>query len=249
MQKKVSRLINYLILLIIAGGVVYMCNLSPDAQIKVNGEKTYPRNKKSYEEGVNKQLKSSIFYRNKITFDSASVSEKIKEAFPEVNSVNIKVSPFRHRPVIELSLAKPAERLVSGNKSYILDEDGTVLFDQNDASSTLDIGSLLTISDDSGQSVEFGKPALSGIQISFIKEVIGQTKAKGLEAQSFTLSRGGTELDVRFKGWNYFVKFSFASDARQSSGALIALQEQLKKDGTAPSQYIDLRIPDKAFVK
>lgn len=226
-----------------------MCNLSPDAQIKVSGEKTYPRNKKSYEEGVNMQLKSSIFYRNKITFDSASVIEKIKNEFPEVNSVNIKVSPFRHRPVIELALAKPTGRLISGNKAYILDEEGTVLFDQDEASSTLDIGSLLTISDDSGQAVEFGKPALSAVQISFLREVIGQTKAKGLKAQSFTLSRGGTELDVRFASLDYYVKFSFTSDARQSSGAFIALEEQLKKDGTNPSQYIDLRIPEKAFIK
>ncbi len=248
-QKKLYRAVNYLIGLIILGGVIYMCMLNPSAQIKISGQESYPRNKKSYEEGVNTQLKSSIFYRNKLTFDSSVVAEKIRAEFPEVTKVDISISPFRHRPVIKLTLAKPTERLISGEHSYILDEDGTALFDQNDASPSLDVNSLLTITDDSGQAVQLGKPALSELQISFIREVIGQTRAKGLSPQSFTLSRGGTELDVRFKNMGYFVKFSFISDARQSSGAFIALKKQLDRDGVTPKEYIDLRIPDKAFVK
>lgn len=249
LQAKLSRLVNYLIGLMILAGLVYMCALNPDAQIKVTGQESYPRTKKSYQEGVDAQLKSSIFYRNKLTFDSSGVTEKIQNEFPEVTKVDISISPFRHRPVIELTLAKPTERLISGTHSYILDEDGTALFDQSEASPSLDINSLLTISDDSGQSVELGKPALTQTQISFIREVIGQTKAKGFMPDSFTLARGGTELDVRFKNKSYFVKFSFMADARQSSGALIALEKQLNDSGTNPGEYIDLRIPEKAFVK
>jgi hypothetical protein len=226
-----------------------MCALDPSAHIKVSGQEAYPRNKKSYQLGVDAQLKSSLLYRNKLTFDSSAASAKIRNEFPEVTKVDISISLFRHKPVVELTLAKPTERLISGGHSYILDEDGTALFDQNEASPSLDVNSLLTISDDSGHPVELGKPALTQTQISFIREVIGQTKAKGLAPDSFTITRGGTELDVRFKDVNYFVKFSFISDSRQSSGAFIALASQLKKDGQNPGEYIDLRIPDKAFVK
>lgn len=247
-RSKLSKAVNYLIAVLILCGIAYMCILNPSAQIKVSGQDVYPRTKKSYEDGVDRQLKSSIFYRNKLTFDSSGVKDKIKNEFPEVEDVQIKISPFRHRPVIELSLAKPSERLISNGSSYILDDEGTALFNQNEASPSLDIGSLLTITDDTGHPVQLGKPALTDSQIGFIREVIGQTRAKGLSPESFTLARGGTELDVRFKDIKYFVKFSFMSDGRQSSGAFIALYQQFK-NGSAPNQYIDLRIPDKAFVK
>ena len=59
------------------------------------------------------------------------------------------------------------------------------------------------------------------------------------------LSEGGTAVDARFDGLNYYVRFSFFADAKQSSGAFIVMKEQ----GVSPSEYMDLRIPDKAFIK
>ncbi len=249
LQKKISVFVNYLIGAAILGGVLYMCVLNPSAQIKVTGEKVYPRERSSYEQGVNDRLKDSIFYRFKPTFDGAKLTAAIKADFPEVNDVDISISPFRHRPIIELGLAKPTAKLVTADKTYILDEEGRALFDEKYASASLNEAALLTINDVSGQNIQLGKPALTQAQISFIREVIGQTKAKGLNPRTFTLSGGGTALDVRFEGLDFFVKFSFYADPKQSSGAFIALYEQLKRDGSLPRQYIDLRVPEKAFVK
>ncbi|HEX5797061.1 MAG TPA: hypothetical protein VFX86_01575 [Candidatus Saccharimonadales bacterium] len=227
-----------------------MSILQPDAQVKLEGEKVYPRAKSSYEEGINRQLKSSVFYRNKLTFDAESLRKKIEAAFPEVNETNIAISLFRHRPVVEIRLAKPTTKLITEDRVYILDEEGRALFEQKDASKQLDTESLLTIRDSSGQSIELGKPALAESQIGYIREIIGQMKAyKKLKPRFFLLSNGGTGLNVRFDGLSYYARFSFYADPRQSSGAFIALYEQFNREGTAPSEYVDLRIPEKAFVK
>lgn len=248
-QKKISRLVNIAIAFVLLLGAAYMCLLKPSAQVKISGEKFYPRDKSSYETGIDEQLKGSIFYRNKLTFDSSKLRDDIKQEFPEVNEVDINISPLRHMPIIEITLAKPTARLVTTDKTYILDDEGRALFEQKDASDSLDTDSLLTISDDSGQDITLGKPALTQAQIGFIREVIGQTGSKKLHPVSLSLSSGGTALDVRFKEFDYFVKFSFMADPRQSSGAFIALYRQLQRDGAQPSQYVDLRIPEKAFIK
>lgn len=247
--KRISKLVNYLIIAVVVCGFLYMSLLTPVAHLKFSGEKFYPRDKSSYETGVDKQLKSSILYRFKPTFDINKLASDIKQQFPEVSDVNISISLFRHRPTIELTLAKPTAKLVTPQTTYLLDENGIALFEQKYASANLDTSSLLTINDSSGQGIQPGKPALTAQQFDFIREVIGQTEAKGLKPRSFELSSGGTELDVKFDGISYFVKFNFQEDARQSSGAFIALHNQLQRDHVTPSSYVDLRIPDKAFVK
>jgi hypothetical protein len=248
-HQKISNIINYFIAALLLAGIVYMTMLNPKAQVKVSGQKVYPRDRTSYEQDIDSRLKSSIFYRSKLTFDGNSLTDDIRSDFPEVNDVNISISPFRHRPVVEVTLAKPTAKLVTPTNVYVLDEEGRALFEQKDASSDLNVGSLLTINDNSGQEIALGKPALSEHQISYIREVIGQTEAKKMRPKSFTLSSGGTAVNVRFEGLGYYVKFNFYADPRQSSGAFLALQAQLKRDAVQPSRYIDLRIPEKAFVR
>lgn len=248
-SKKMSKFINMLILLFVLGSSAYLSVLEPNAQVKVSGEKIYPREKGSYEAKVNELLNKSIFNRNKLTFDEAKLAAEVSRQFPEVNTIHVGAPLMRHRPVVEVTLAKPSAKLVTRDKTYILDSQGQALFEESQASSSLDTNSLLTINDSSGHQITPGKPALTMVQIGFINEVIGQTSAKGLNPQSFALSEGGTAVDTRFENTDYFVRFSFYSDARQSSGAFLALREQLSTSGPKPQQYVDLRIPDKAFVK
>lgn len=247
--KKLSKAVNIFFFGLILLSAVYLSMLQPNAQIKINGDKVYPREKTSYETGVNARLKGSIFNQNKLTISNDKISAEIKQQFPEVNNAEVKIPFFRHRPIVEVTLAKPIAQLVTSDKTYILDEEGRALFEREFASPDFDTSSLLTINDNSGHQIQLGKPALTENQIIYIREVIGQTSAKGLNAHSFTLSQGGTAMDVRFEGYDYFVKFSFFADARQSSGAFIAVQDQLKKTGASPGQYIDLRVPSKAYVK
>jgi len=245
LSKKLHKVVNIVILILIISGALYLSVLYPDGQIKVAGDEVYPRDKVAYEQEINRELKSSIFNRSKFTFDKAKITSNIKEKFPEIDTVDIGVPLMRHRPVIEVSLAKPSAKLVTKDSTYILDQEGRALFDQKYAAASLDVDSLLSINDDSGHEIILGKPALTELQLDFIREVIGQTSTKGYKPTSFMLSEGGTAVDTRFEGLNYYVKFSFFADARQSSGAFMAIKDQ----AISPGEYVDVRIPDKAFVK
>lgn len=244
-SKKIHRAINIFILMLIVSGALYLSVLYPDGQIKVAGDEVYPRDKVAYEQEINRELKSSVFNRSKFTFNEAKITANIKQKFPEIGTVDIGVPLMRHRPVIEVSLAKPSAKLVTKDSTYILDQEGRALFDQKYAAASLDVNNLLSINDDSGHEIVLGKPALTELQLGFIREVIGQTSAKGYKPASFMLSEGGTAVDTRFDGLDYYVKFSFFADARQSSGAFLAIKDQ----DISASEYIDLRIPDKAFIK
>lgn len=248
-KSRLSKAVNICIALFIVVSIGYLFVLHPEATIKVSGQEAYPRNKNSYQESINQLLKSSIFYRSKPTFNSEKLTADIISQFPEVNEVQIDLPFIRHEPVIEVKLSQPAAKLVTTDKTYILDEEGRALFEERFAASSLNTKELLSINDSSGHPVKLGKPALTEQQINFIREVIGQTSQKGLKVQSFSLSAAGTAVDARFEGVNYFIKFSFFADARRSSGAFIAIKKQLDTSSTKPSEYIDLRIPDKAFVK
>lgn len=247
--KKIQRTLNYIIGAVVLYGLFYLSVLHTDAQVKISGEKVYPRDKSSYEQEIDKQLKSSIFYRDKITFSSDNLSKSIREQFPEVNDIKIIIPLLRHRPIIEISLAKPTAKLVTAQKTYILDEEGRALFEEKYASAQLNTDTLLTINDNSDNEIKLGKPALTERQIAYIREVIGQTSAKGFKPRAFALSGGGTAVDVRFEGLDYFVKFSFEADPKQSSGAFVAVSKHFKQSGGHPQQYIDLRIPEKAFIR
>lgn len=226
-------------------GVGYVLSLSTEAQVKVDGPQTFPREHSEYTNSITTQLKGSPLNKTKITLRSESIAENIKREFPEVKFVSIETSLLRHRPKVTLQLAEPTARLVTPSSIYVLDEEGYALFDAKVQQASFDVGSLTPIHDNSGQQIEIGKPAVTSDQIIYIREVIGQLKGKRVGIKEMRLESGGLELHVELADTNYFVKFSFLADARQSSGAYLAIRDQ----NITANQYVDVRIPDRAYIK
>lgn len=223
----------------------YMLSLDTNAQVVVEGPQTFPREDEEYKQFINGELKSSPLNRTKLTLNDAELSEKVKLQFPEVRVVEVDTGLLRHRPKISIYLTQPTVRLVTPSAVYVLDEEGYVLFNADRNKTSFDIKSLTPISDNSGQPIEIGQPAVTTEQIAYVREVIGQFKHKDLPIEEMRLEGGGLELHVELKDTNYFIKFSFLADARQSSGAYMAIREQ----GIPVNQYVDVRIPDRAYVR
>lgn len=240
-----TRLQYAFVILIILGGLIYSLGLDSSAQIKVDGIQTFPRESYEYEVAVQKELNSSWLNGNKITLDREKLAQNIRRQFPEIQYVEVKTTPLRHKPVVTIQLAQPTARLITPGGSYVLDGEGRALFNANDHSAGFDISKLIPITDNSGHEVEIDKPAVTEEQINYIREVLGQFEKKSIPIKEMALASGGVELQVRPKDRNYVIKFSFYSDARQSSGAYFALRD----DNIQGNQYIDLRIPDRAYIK
>ncbi len=248
-ENKLSKAVNAVILLAVFSSLAYLSYVQTDPVIKLD-QKALPRNEADYYDAVKKEISSSITYKNKLSFSSEKFSEKIKSQFPEVDSIIVEMPIFRHRPTVNITVSEPSARLVTSDKSYILDKEGTALFTEDKINDRFDTSGLVSINDSSGHPVELGKPVLTEQQINYIREVINQGKANNVPAQVFNLEFGGSAVDIKFQDASYIVKLSFYEDPRQSSGAYFALRDEIANgDVPLPKQYVDLRIPDRAYLK
>ena len=151
--------------------------------------------------------------------------------------------------MVEARLAQPAAQLVTPRTTYILDANGRALFDKKLGSANFDFTALPSITDPSGQQIRYGSTALTSQQVVYVYVISAQLAAKKLGIESMTLQAGGQELDVRVQGLGYIVKFNFGADSRQSVGAYLATKERLEADRAGTSEYIDVRLPERVYVK
>lgn len=247
--RKLRRLPVVLSSLVILATLAYTTMLSSNAQLIVNGDQILLRGREAYELSINTALQSSIWNRSKLTVDRSKLVEQLKQSFPEIETVRISTGVLRHRPVVEVTLAKPAVMLATQSKTYILDGRGRALFDERSKSSLLHTDSLPVVTDETGHTIEIGKPALTQEQVLYIRQLFLQAAEKKRTISTMMLQPGGRELLVVFDTATYPVKFSFEADPRQSIGAYFAVQDRLRQEGKTPAEYIDARIPDRVFVK
>lgn len=233
------------VVIIVVAGLAYSVSLNTSPQIRIEGEQSFPREPSAYQDAITEELNSNPLNRNKLTLNTQAITDSLQDQFPEIQYVEVKTTPLRRKPIVNIQLAQPTARLVTPTGSFVLDGEGRALFDADKKAAELDLSSLIPISDNSGHQIEVGKPAVTQQQIAYIREVIGQFEKKSIPIKEMALGSGGVELQVKPADKNYFIKFSFYSDPRQSSGSYIAVREK----GINANQYVDVRIPDKVFVK
>ena len=230
-------------------GAIYLSTLSTIPQIVISGNQQLVRDKSTYQSKAQQLLASKFQHRFKAGLNGQELALQLQDSFAELSSVDISTPLLRHRPVIELVISAPAVVFVSGEHTYLIDERGIVLFDLKDANHGVDTTKLPVLSDQTSFTAEVNKPALTIGQVNFIKEIVHQLSAKKLEISSMELVSGGGELDIRLKGAGYKVKFNFYEEGRRSAGAFLAAKEQVEREGVQPNEYIDVRIPTRAYVK
>lgn len=230
--------------------MIYLLVLVPEAEVKLSGEATITRPDKSYEFKINQYLGQSISSYTKLTFNQDKLASQLKADFPEISDVKVSIPLFSRQPKVGVQFAEPAVLLrVFGDDTYILDSQGRALVRQSEVSKGINLNSLIIVNDTSSQKIELNKILLTQQQINFIIEVVRQSEARKISPESINLAGGASQLNVKYKDADYFVKYSFFSDARQSSGAYFTIRDQLEQDNKIPREYIDLRIPERVYIK
>lgn len=235
--------------LVIFTAFLYSLVVDTHAQLDIVGTQAYPRDVAEYQTSIDDKLASSVFNRVKPTLNTPKLASQIEAEFPELQEVVVNVPLFRHRPVVEFRLAKPTALVVSDEITYVVDGEGRALFNAKNKSDALDTASLPTVLDGTGAKVSLGKPLLSGDQVAYVREIYLQASAKNMQVESVELKAGGEELQVRFVSKNYNIRFNIQADARKSMGAYFAVSDKLIGEGSKPAEYIDVRIPERVFVK
>ncbi len=202
----------------------------------------------TYQEAAHNILNSSLLNRNKFTVDTSKVARTMKQQFPELEDVAVTLPITGHRPLVELATAKPALIISAKNGQFVVSENGRALAVASDANKS-GLKNLITVSDNSGLTLEAGKSALPTDQVTFISQLIAQLKAQSLKVESLTLPAAPDEMDVRVAGLPYFVKFNTALDVREQVGSFLAAKQKLDAGHTTPSEYMDVRVEEKVFYK
>lgn len=203
----------------------------------------------TYQVAASKLIADSFFNRNKITINTASISQQLIDQFPELSSANITLPLLAHRPIIHIQASKPAIILLTNNGSYVLDSNGKAVLPSERLSSTVQ-EKLPKITDQSGLKVTLNHQILTSSNVNFIQTIIAQLDAKKVGIESLTLPSASSEVDAKIAGQPYFVKFNLQSgDARRQAGAFLATQAQLRRKNITPSQYIDVRVEGRAYYR
>lgn len=206
-----------------------------------------PAVRSGYQEAAAQIVGDNFLNHSKLTLNRQKITAEMQSKFPEMSDIDVSTPIFGRNAVVKTSISAPVLALVSGSGTYLINDRGVVLFKLS--GSTEAFKELLMVNDQSGTSVTVGKPALTSEQVAYALDVARQSEAKDIPVTSVELVAGGGELNVKHQGLSYIVKYSVYEDSRQSFGTFIASREYADKTKLKPAEYIDVRIPERAYIK
>lgn len=201
-----------------------------------------------YQQYAHEALGKSLANNNKLTIDADAVAQKIEQHFPEVHAASVSLPFIGRKPTLYIQPATPQLILATQNGQFILDASGRALAVSNE-STIPDDTSVPTVSDKSGLPGQKGQVLLPRSSVTFITEISRQLAQKQIRVENWTLPAGTNQLDTKVKGTPYYVKFNLQGDGREQAGTFLALQKHLGSERTTPSQYIDVRVPGRAYYR
>lgn len=233
----------------IVGSCLFATSLNTHAKVQINNinnSKQLLRDTAFYQKASQALLSRSIFNQSKLTIDTANVAKQLEAQYPELGNVTVIIPLVSRQPIIEVEPAQAILQLSGQGGSYIIDDQGRALAKANDARSSLR-DSLPNVIDESSLEISIGKRVLPLNTIHFIGDLTSQLVAKQLVIQKMTLPAIAEELHVYVERQPYYIKFDIQGDAREQAGSYLAAK--LKLDSDKPTEYIDVRVPEKVFYK
>jgi hypothetical protein len=236
-------------LVIICGSLSYATSLTPQPRVQINAaNKALLRDSSFYQAAAGKILGKSLFNRSKLTINTDQVAKQIEASYPELGNVSVILPLLGRRPIIEIQPVEAAMRFTAQNGTFIVDNQGRVLIGQENVASSLK-DELPNVIDKTNLDVSVGKSILPLATVGFIQDLTAQLKAKNLSIQSITLPAIANELHLKVSNDSYYVKFDIQGEGRQQIGAYLAAREKLLTTKDLPSEYMDVRIPERVFYK
>lgn len=202
----------------------------------------------SYQTEINKIWSGSLNNLTKITADTTSVEQEILTTFPELASVQIEMPVIGRRPLITLHTEPSVAILTNMTGAYYVSQDGKILARVGGDYSYTGTSKLVAVTDNSGLHPEAGEYVLNHNQMRALRMYEQGLEDNSIAVESIVLPTEINQLDIYLKKESYYIKFNFLEDVRQSIGAFIAAQDTIQNQ-QKPSQYIDVRVPEKVFYK
>lgn len=247
----VSKFIN---ILLFGAGIVLIVfattlSSSPDIQLKKESIQYYETS--VYQNYARQLINQSISNRSKLLFQSNDFEAAMRAKFPEINQI-ASIVPLGGRDLsVLIAVSDPFAVVSSGSDKGILNTDG-IIVSENMVSSSEDLINIRFTSPQ--ENFEVGSRILTADEVKMLNEL-------KTELQTFTLKDGTKleieevlfdvstgQLEVKLKDKPFYLKLSSFSDANLQVGAVKATLKQLDRDSALPTQYLDVRVPNRVFV-
>ena len=183
----------------------------------------------------------SLRQGNLVTLGAGQFADDLKKKDPLILSVELKRKWF-HTLQIVVNLKQPGLGWTTGNQSYLVDRDGTII-------DAFPIGSLLpVVIDDSNLPVKIGQRIVATQFVTFVVELIPHIPEYGPVVTKIVVKETTVDLYVTTnKG--YQIIFDTSRNAIDELADLKGVLASIATQKKSPTSYIDLRIPNKAYFK
>jgi cell division septal protein FtsQ len=214
-------------------GLIYVLFLSPifkikDVELSVTTQVNHDQ--------VLTLIKQSAIGKNIFFWDKSNIEKEIQNQYPLTADLLVyKGLPNTIKIVIQETT--PKIEWLTGNKIYLIDDQGQVIKEGvNDQ--------LIKVVDTKNLSINPGDRILPSFFINFLTDFTTQAQKFGLKIKNFSVSESLFDLTaVTDKNIRLIL-----TPTRSAAESLNEYKQTIDKLGQ-PQQYIDLRFPNRAFVK
>ncbi|MEX2043645.1 MAG: FtsQ-type POTRA domain-containing protein [Patescibacteria group bacterium] len=225
----------------IVAGIGYLLVFSPVFwvdQVKVEGVRALSADdlRKVVHEASERSF-GPLRTRSVFLIDTGAIAERVQEAAPDVAAAEV-TTKLPDTVVLSVSERRSTLLWNTGGKAYLVDQRG-VAYEEADASDK----NLLKVDDSTDLPVTVGEQIVGGTFISVLGDVRQSLKDRGFEVTSFRIPETTFEVQAVTKdGW--YALFDTTRPVKSQADAL-----KLAVERERPTQYADLRVPGRVYVR
>ncbi len=187
--------------------------------------------------GVQRQWLSSLLFIN-----GGDLAAYLESADLGIKQASVQ-SQLPHTLVVTIQERQPTLNWRTGGVTYLLDSNATVI-----GPTTPEYAKLPTVTDSSNLPVKAGDRVAPTQFVVFCATLAHLLPATGYSVTTMTVPESTSEVYVTTQN-GLVLKFDTTRSAEEEIGDLKAVQAELSAAHVTPTQYIDLRIPNKAYYK
>lgn len=242
---------QWLILGLILALLVVNITLS-GTSIRVKGS-SYPyRTNEQYQAIINEVLDSRTAFQTKATLSSSSLEAEIRKRSPEVDTATAIIPLAGRRLQVILDVASPLVRLQTGSsKLAVVSSAGIVTHEDASAAINSTFSQLPSLSM-VGLTPKVGEQILTQDEAALLQLLTSEfdgseTFRPAVQSLEFDVQK--REIKARFKDKQFYAKITPEEEGRLQVGALVKTLKSLTEQSALPSEYVDVRVEDRVFVR
>lgn len=219
--------------------------------VRVQVAATTTRVRPAYRARIESYITSKVALRQSWLVDDTQLLEYVQGEHPEVKTVSAEARSLVGGSLdVTLGFRKPKYIWKTAGGTKFIDKDG-VLFSVN-AFTNVDVDSLPVVEDQSPAGSKDGNAVIStrvGEYIAYVYTGVPKLFGSDSQVTSVILPPRAREINAKVNTVPYVIKLSTERGIEQQVAELGELVTYLNSAGIQPSEYVDVRIENKAFYR